>query len=71
MFIQEKELEKFFNLSYGEKVPSREDWESLYNKKVKLIDPTQERNGIDAYIKAQDGLIKRCDDLYLESPQLP
>ncbi len=67
MLIKERELKKFFNLSYGEKTPSREEWESLYNEKVKFIDPTQERNGIDAYIKAQDGLIKRCDDIYLES----
>ena len=67
MLIKEKELKKFFNLAYGEKAPSREEWESLYNKQVKFIDPTQEKNGIDAYIKAQDGLIKRCDDIYLES----
>ena len=67
MLIKEKELKKFFNLSYGEKAPSREEWESLYNKQVKFIDPTQEQNGIDAYIKAQNGLIKRCDDIYLES----
>ena len=60
MLIKEKELKKFFNLSYGEKAPSREEWESLYNKQVKFIDPTQEKNGIDAYIKAQDGLIKSC-----------
>ena len=67
MLIKEKELKKFFNLSYGEKAPSREKWESLYNQQVKFIDPTQEKNGIDAYIKAQDGLIKRCDDIYLKS----
>ena len=67
MLIKEKELKKFFNLSYGEKAPTREEWESLYNQQVKFIDPTQEKNGIDAYIKAQDGLIKRCDDIYLES----
>ena len=67
MLLQEKELKKFFNLSYGQKAPSREEWESLYSEEVKFIDPTQEKNGIDAYIKAQDGLIKRCDDIYLES----
>ena len=67
MLIKEKELKKFFNLSYGEKAPSREEWESLYSEQVKFIDPTQEKNGIDAYIKAQDGLVKRCEDIYLES----
>ena len=43
MLIKEKELKKFFNLAYGEKAPSREEWESLYNKQVKFIDPTQEK----------------------------
>ena len=41
MLIQEKELKKFFNLSYGEKAPTKEKWESLYNKNIKFIDPTQ------------------------------
>ena len=67
MLRQEKELKKFFNLSYGEKPPSRKKWEFLYNKEVKFIDPTQERNGIDAYIKAQDGLFNRSDDVFLRS----
>ena len=67
MVITEKELKKFFNLSYGEKAPSRKEWESMHNQHVTFIDPTQEKNGIDAYIKAQDGLIKRCDDIFLES----
>ena len=65
MLIKEKELKKFFNLSYGEKAPSREEWESLYNQQVKFIDPTQEKNGIDAYIKAQDGLIKRLSLIHI------
>ena len=39
----------------------------MYNKQVKFKDPTQEKYGIDEYIKAQDGLIMRCDDIYLES----
>ena len=67
MLIQERELKKIFNLSYGETPPTREKWESLYNKNVKFIDPTQEKIGIDGYIEAQDGLTKRCDDIYLES----
>ena len=67
MLIKEKELKKIFNLSYGEKAPSRQEWESLYNKKVRFIDPTQEKYGIDAYIEAQDGLINKCDDISLKS----
>ena len=53
MLIKEEELRKCFNLSYGEKSPSREEWESLYNKQVEFIDPTQERIGIDEYIKTK------------------
>ena len=67
MLIKEQELKNFFNLSYGEKPPSREKWEYFYNKEVIFIDPTQKRNGIDEYIKAQDGLINRCDDIFLKS----
>ena len=67
MLIQEKELKKFFNLSYGDKTPSREEWESFYNKQVKFKDPTQEKIGINAYVNAQERLIKRCDDIFLES----
>ena len=67
MLKEEEELKKFFNLSYGEKPPSREEWESLYNEKVKFIDPTQVKEGIDAYINSQEGLIRRCDDIFLES----
>ena len=66
MLIKETELKRFFNLSYGDNAPSREEWEPLYNQNVKFIDPTQEKSCIDAYIKAQDGLIKRCDYRYLE-----
>ena len=39
----------------------------MYIKQVKFVDHTQEKNGIYAYIKAQVGLIKRWDDIYLES----
>jgi len=67
MLTKEKELQKFFNLSYGDNAPSRKEWETLYNKQVKFIDPTQEKNGIDEYLQSQDGLIKRCDDIYLKS----
>tara|TARA_B100000965_G_scaffold359927_1_gene340321 strand:+ start:222 stop:647 length:426 start_codon:yes stop_codon:yes gene_type:complete len=67
MLVNEKELEKFFNLSYGDKTPSRQEWEYFYSKEVKFIDPTQEKYGICAFIKAQDELIKKCDDIYLKS----
>ena len=43
MLTQEKELKKLFNLSYAEQAPTKEDWESLYNKEVIFIDPTQKK----------------------------
>ena len=67
MQIKENELKHLFNLSYGEKAPSKEEWESLYSDQIKFIDPTQEKKGIDAYIESQDKLIKRCDDVFLKS----
>ena len=67
MLLSEEKLIKFFSLSYGEQGPSNDDWWTLYSKDVKFIDPTQEKYGIEAYIKAQDSLINRCDDVYLES----
>jgi len=39
--------------------------ESCMTIRFAFQDPTQERQGIDAYIAAQDGLMKRCDDIYL------
>jgi hypothetical protein len=38
----------------------------LYDEQVCFQDPTQERQGIEAYVAAQDGLMKRCDDIYLK-----
>ena len=43
MQIKENELKNLFNLSYGEKAPSKKEWESLYSDQVKFIDPTQEK----------------------------
>ncbi len=64
--LDEITLKKFFTKSYGTDPPTKEEWEKFYSKDVKFIDPTQEKLGIEAYIQAQDGLIKRCDDLFLE-----
>ena len=43
MQIKENELKHLFNLSYGDKAPSKEEWEALYSAQVKFIDPTQEK----------------------------
>ena len=43
MQIKENELKHLFNLSYGDKAPSKEEWEALYSAQVKFIDPRQKK----------------------------
>ena len=65
--IKEEELKNLFTKEYGGKPPSTEEWSKYYEEDVIFIDPTQEKIGLDAYIDAQEKLIKRCDDVYLET----
>ena len=58
-------LKALFTKPYGQPAPTESQWRELYDENVWFQDPTQERRGIEAYIDAQDGLMKRCDDLYL------
>ena len=64
--ITEKELVNLFNKPYGAQAPTRDIWALYYEDDVLFIDPTQEKIGLDAYIEAQENLIKRCKDVYLE-----
>ncbi len=58
-------LRALFTKPYGAPGPTQEQWRAAYTDDVHFQDPTQERNGIEAYLAAQDGLLKRCDDIYL------
>ena len=58
-------LKALFTKPYGQAAPTESQWRELYDEQVCFQDPTQERQGIEAYIAAQDGLVKRCDDIYL------
>jgi len=60
-------LRRLFTKPYGEPGPTPDQWRAVYAEDVHFIDPTQERQGIEAYIKSQDGLIQRCDDVFLET----
>ncbi len=60
-------LKNLFSKPYGSKPPSKEKWHEFYQKDVIFIDPTQEKEGIDSYIEAQEKLVKRCDDVFLET----
>ena len=65
--ISEDELKKLFSKSYGEDAPSLKKWEKFYNKDVLFIDPTQKTYGLNSYVAAQEKLVKRCEDLFLET----
>ena len=58
-------LRALFTKPYGAPAPSDAQWRAAYADTVHFQDPTQEHHGIEAYLKAQEGLLKRCDDVML------
>ena len=60
-------LRQLFTKPYGEPAPSEQQWRDLYAADVQFEDPTQKRQGINAYIKAQQDLVRLCDDVFLEA----
>ncbi len=62
-----EDLKELFTKPYGKPAPTKQKWAEFYNDNVIFIDPTQETNGLDSYIEAQEKLVKRCDDVYLET----
>ena len=65
--ISIEDLKELFTKDYGKSAPTKQKWTEFYNDNVIFIDPTQETNGLDSYIEAQEKLVKRCDDVYLET----
>ena len=65
--LDDEALRKLFTKPYGEPGPTPDQWRAVYAEDVHFTDPTQERQGVEAYIKAQDGLMQRCDDVFLET----
>ena len=61
------DLRRLFTKPYGASAPTKQKWQEFYNNNVIFIDPTQKTNGLDSYIEAQEKLLKRCDDIYLET----
>ncbi|MEN9766173.1 nuclear transport factor 2 family protein [Vulcanococcus sp.] len=64
--LTEQSLRLLFTKPYGSPAPSHEQWRSVYAENVHFEDPTQAKDGLQAYLAAQDGLVRRCDDVYLE-----
>ena len=61
------DLRGLFNKPYGTNAPTKKKWSEFYNDNVIFIDPTQVTKGLDAYIDAQEKLLKRCDDVSLKT----
>ena len=62
--ISKDDLRELFTKAYGADAPTKQKWAEFYNENVIFVDPTQETEGLDSYIKAQEKLIKRCDDIF-------
>ena len=65
--ISREDLRGLFTKTYGEEAPSKQKWREFYNQDVIFIDPTQKTEGLASYIEAQEKLVKRCDEVYLET----
>jgi len=63
--VDSDNLRALFTKPYGAEAPTAEQWRALYADEVHFQDPTQERWGIAAYLEAQEGLLRRCDDVML------
>jgi hypothetical protein len=64
--LGEDGLRAMFTKPYGAQGPTADQWRALYDEAVHFTDPTQERQGLNAYIVAQESLLQRCDDVFLE-----
>ena len=64
--LGEESLRALFTKPYGAPRPTAQQWRAVYDENVHFQDPTQERHGLNAYIVAQEGLMQRCDDVFLE-----
>ena len=65
--ISIEELRELFTKPYGFDAPTKQKWAKFYNDNVVFIDPTQVTHGLDSYIEVQEKLVKRSDDVYLET----
>ena len=65
--LDEFKLRQLFTNPYGVDAPDEQQWRDVYAADVQFEDPTQKRAGIGAFIKAQQDLVERCDDVFLEA----
>ena len=55
--ISIEDLKGFFTKPYGTDSTTKQKWAGFYNENVIFTDPTQETEGLDSYIKAQEKLV--------------
>ena len=64
--VDTSSLRALFTKPYGAPAPSEAQWRAAYSDTVVFEDPTQKKQGLDAYLAAQEGLLRRCDDVLLK-----
>ena len=64
--VDTSSLRALFTKPYGAPAPSEAQWRAAYSDNVVFEDPTQKHQGLDAYLAAQEGLLRRCDDVLLK-----
>jgi len=60
------QLRALFTKPYGAPAPTEQQWREAYSEDVVFEDPTQKKTGLKAYLDAQEGLLRRCDDVLLK-----
>ncbi|MBW0168182.1 MAG: nuclear transport factor 2 family protein [Vulcanococcus sp.] len=60
------QLRALFSKPYGAPAPTEQQWREAYSEDVVFEDPTQKKTGLKAYLDAQEGLLRRCDDVLLK-----
>ena len=68
--ISKEDLIGLFTKPYGSDAPTKNKWAEFYDDNVIFVDPTQKTEGLDSYIEAQQKLVKRCDDIFLETNEI-
>jgi hypothetical protein len=64
--VNTSQLRALFSKPYGAPAPSEQQWREAYSEDVVFEDPTQKQKGLKAYLAAQEGLLRRCDDVLLK-----
>lgn len=64
--VNTSQLRALFSKPYGAPAPSEQQWRDAYSEDVVFEDPTQKKKGLNAYLAAQEGLVRRCDDVLLK-----